>query len=391
MAAVAVLAAVVAAGRSASPPVSFASFEESLSFDGLWTHSWTLDEGQALEIHVSIDDPEELPANGRIKVRWEGPDLPEWAFEGNRGDLYASSTADWQKTLHELDPDVYLVYRAPAAGSYRLTVETVTEGGVEVSEIPRDTGLAQLATPMPASTPIIPDVGVTVSLRPIDALHQDDIVLEAEPNSTPELAIHLPFAASDKDQVLRVFGSTDEAGGWSITTTRLRASRPDDWYRIEHQGTKPKIFTANLQLIEPVVSARIRVYQPGTPGPEDLEPREMPDRKNFGNANPIPYVHPPAQVIPGPVAVFSYYEGRDVNERIHQQDTNFRSFATRKIEPGRGVLLAGGGESAGLRAGGAADRAGTVRRPRSRGRRSDLLPSRRDRCLVDPSAAQHRR
>ena len=87
MAAVAVLAAVVAAGRSASQHVSFASFEESLSFDGLWTHSWTLDEGQALEIHVSIDDPEELPANGRIKVRWEGPDLPEWAFEGNRGDL----------------------------------------------------------------------------------------------------------------------------------------------------------------------------------------------------------------------------------------------------------------------------------------------------------------
>lgn len=331
MAVVVVLAAAVAAGSSASPPVSFASFEESLSFDGLWTHSWTLDEGQALEIHVSIDDPEELPANGRIKVRWDGPDLPEWAFEGDRGDLYASSTADWQKTLHELDPDVYLVYRAPAAGSYGLSLETVTEGGVEVSEIPRDTGLAQLATPMPASTPMIPDVGITVSLRPMDALHQDDVVLEAEPNSTPELAIHLPFEASNEDQVLRVFGGADELEYYNNTAS---GKSPDDWYRIEHQGTKPKIFTANLQLIEPVVSARIRVYQPGTPGPEDLEPRELPDRKNFGNANPIPYVHPPAEVIPGPVAVFSYYEGRDVNERIHQQDTNFRSFATRKIEPG---------------------------------------------------------
>ena len=83
MAAAVVLAAAVAVGGSASPPLSFASFEQSLSFDGSWTRSWTLDEGQALEIHVSIDDPEALPANGRIKVLWEGPDL-EWAFEGDR-------------------------------------------------------------------------------------------------------------------------------------------------------------------------------------------------------------------------------------------------------------------------------------------------------------------
>ena len=69
------------------------------------------------------------------------------------------------------------------------------------------------------------------------------------------------------------------------------------------------------------------------PGPEDLEPREMRSGADAGN-NPIPYVHPPTEVIPGPIPVYSYYEGRGINERIHQQDTNFRSFVTRKVMPG---------------------------------------------------------
>ena len=32
--------------------------------------------------------------------------------------------------------------------------------------------------------------------------------------------------------------------------------------------------------------------------------------------------------------MYSYYQGRDINERIHQQDQNFRSFVTRELEPG---------------------------------------------------------
>ena len=328
---VAVLVVAAAVGWSAAPPASIDPFEQSFSFDGEWTRSWTLAEGQALEVHVRVDDPEALPANGRIEVRWEGPGLDDWAFEGERGDLHATATTDWRKTLHELDTDVYVVYRAPAAGSYRLTLESITEKEVEMSEIPRDTGLARLATAIPASTPRVSGVGMTVAVRPVAELRRGDIVLEAEPNSTPEQAVDLPFAATDEDQTLRVFGGADDLEYYNNTAS---GKSPDDWYRIEYKGTKSKIFTANLQMVEPVVSARLRVYQPGNPSPEDLKPRELPNRKNFGNANPIPYVHPPAEVIPGPVPVFSYYEGRDLNERIHQQDTNFRSFATRKVEPG---------------------------------------------------------
>ncbi len=111
-------------------------------------------------------------------------------------------------------------------------------------------------------------------------------------------------------------------------------SSSDDWYRIVYRGERSKLLTANLQLVEPVVSARIRVYQPGAPTPEELAPREAAKREDFGHANPIPYIHPPTEVFPGPQPVYSYYEGRDVNERLHQQDDNFRAFVTRKVNPG---------------------------------------------------------
>ena len=304
---------------------------ETIDFTGSWDHRRELTEGEAVSISVRIDDPEALPPNSRIEVRWRGPALEDTPFDGERGDLHATITADWSKTLHALDPDVYLVYRAPKAGTYRLEIETIRERRRLQSDIPRDTGLASLATALPETTPAIEQTGVTVEINPIAALHKGDILLEAEPNNTPEQAVDLPFAAGDQDQVLRIFGGADDLEYFNNTQS---SRSPDDWYRIEYRGTKPKIFTANLQMVEPIVSARIRVYQPGVPGPEDLKPRELPNRKDFGNDNPIPYVHPPAEVIPGPTPVFSYYDGRDLNERIHQQDTNFRSFSTREVKPG---------------------------------------------------------
>ncbi len=327
-----VIAAVWLAGFSAfaaaAPPEPFSA---TLDFSGEWHRNWEFEQGQAVELRVHINDPELLPANARIEVRWQGPDLTGLAFEGERGDLHARATSSWKKTLHALDPDIYLVYRAPKTGTYHLEIETILDRPQPRGDIPRDTGLARLATALPDRTPTVENVAIAVELRPIDETHRGDVLLETEPNNSPEQAVRLPFAAGDADQVLRVFGGADELEYFNNTNS---GKSPDDWYRIEYQGTKPKIFTANLQLVEPTVSARLRVYQPGEPGPEDLNPRELPSRKDFGNDNPIPYVHPPAEVIPGPTPIFTYYEGRDLNERIHQQDTNFRSFTTRKVEPG---------------------------------------------------------
>ena len=60
----------------------------------------------------------------------------------------------------------------------------------------------------------------------------------------------------------------------------------------------------------------------------------MPDLTKFTNADIVPYIHPPVEIIPGPIPIYSYYDGRDINERIHQQDDSFRSFLTRKMKPG---------------------------------------------------------
>ncbi len=283
------------------------------SVDGKWERTWDYKAGDAFRIRVGLDDPSALPANGRIEVSWRGPD----------------ADAGWTKALHALDPDVYLVYRAPKTGRYTLAVESSTRAPVEVSYV-RDTGLAPRATP-PPSVPVVRGAAVTVDIQPVDELHRGDILLEAEPNNTPAQANEIPFAAGDADQTIRVIGGSDELEYFNNPDS---GRSPDDWYRVQYRGTRPKILTANLQLAEPVISARIRVYQPGHPKPEDLAPRELPNRSQFGNANPIPYVHPPAEVIEGPPALYSYYEGRDLNERIHQQDDNFRSFVTRKMEPG---------------------------------------------------------
>ena len=44
-------------------------------------------------------------------------------------------------------------------------------------------------------------------------------------------------------------------------------------------------------------------------------------------------------VVPGPVPVYTYEEGRALNERAHQQDRSFRTFATRRIVPGETYYL----------------------------------------------------
>ena len=65
----------------------------------------------------------------------------------------------------------------------------------------------------------------------------------------------------------------------------------------------------------------------------------MPNPYDFANRNPVPYIHPPAVVIPGPLPVYTYEEGRAINERAHQQDRSFRTFITRKVMPGETYYL----------------------------------------------------
>ncbi len=309
---------------------------ETVDFTGSWARSWDLAAGETVAIHIALAHPAELPPNARLAVRWQEPTAGATPTSAARGDLAVYPKGGWAKTLHALDPDLYILYAPPRDGRYRLSIASPGEPPRAPPTYHRDTGLAPLATAQPPQVPPATRASIAVSVRPVGPTAGADIVLETEPNNAPEEALALPFAPGSANQVLRVVGGADDLEYFDNAAS---GNSPDDWYRITYTGDRVKLMTANLQLVEPVVSARIRVYQPGVPTPEELKPREAAKREDFGNNNVVPYIHPPTEAIPGPVPVYSYYEGRDVNERIHQQDDNFRSFVTRRIEPGKTYYL----------------------------------------------------
>ena len=313
-----------------------AGYSRTASVGAPWSEEWALEAGTAFEVSLQLVEPSALPPNARIEVRWSGPDLPDSGFVGDRGDSSVVATADWSKVLHALDPDLHLVYRAPVSGTYSIHLEPVLDRGQPLGPIPHDTGLAPLATPLPTVTPAVEGVAVAIEIRPITSLSAGSLVLEAEPNNAPEQATVLQLGEADETGTLYVVGGADDVEYYNNTHT---GGTPDDWYRIEYQGTAPRYLSANLQIVEPVVSARIRFYKQGRPSAEELRERDVPNSRDFSNFNPIPYVHPPATVIDGPVPVYTYEQGRAINERAHQQDRSFRTFVTRQLEPGQTYYL----------------------------------------------------
>ncbi len=327
----ATLAFVAVVGGLGAPALS----GESISFDGTWSKSWNLASGQTVQIQVGVAQPSSLPDNARIEVRWQGPS-GDATYRGDRGDLVVGTENGWSKALHALDPDVFLTYKAPQSGRYDLFLETVVGGKSRLSEYHRDTGLAHLASARPANTRPVRQTEVRVDVRDSPETQGGDVVVETEPNDAPEQAIDLPFAPGAANQVLRIVGGADELEYFDNPDS---GKSPDDWYRFIYRGDRVKLLTANLQMPDPVVSARIRVYRPGVPTAEELKPREAAQRSDFGNNSIIPYIHPDTEAIPGPEPVYTYYDGRDLNERIHQQDDNFRSFVTRRVHPGGTYFL----------------------------------------------------
>ena len=278
----ATLAFVAVVGGLGAPALS----GESISFDGTWSKSWNLASGQTVQIQVGVAQPSSLPDNARIEVRWQGPS-GDATYRGDRGDLVVGTENGWSKALHALDPDVFLTYKAPQSGRYDLFLETVVGGKSRLSEYHRDTGLAHLASARPANTRPVRQTEVRVDVRDSPETQGGDVVVETEPNDAPEQAIDLPFAPGAANQVLRIVGGADELEYFDNPDS---GKSPDDWYRFIYRGDRVKLLTANLQMPDPVVSARIRVYRPGVPTAEELKPREAAQRSDFGNNSIIPYI-----------------------------------------------------------------------------------------------------
>ncbi len=230
--------------------------------------------GDVVEVSAGITSPSQLPVNGRIAVEWGG----------------------YRKVLHALDPDFYMVFRAPKAGAYSLKA-TVVEDEEAIFNLPRwrESGTIQKVSRFPKQTPWPPGkkIAFRMGVKQVSfGIAKKGIVIEAEPNDTIATAQTIAMGASNGNETIRVTGSADDI---EYFDNGLIGKTGDDWFRIEYKGTKPKLFTANLNVTDPFVVMRVQCYTA--------------DGKE-------------------------YREGANANERVHQQLEEYRSGLTRTFQPG---------------------------------------------------------
>jgi hypothetical protein len=295
----------------------------SWQFSGPWEKRFDLKRGESFEISASLPQPSSLPPHGRVGVRWrlvgqkpEGgengappsgnPRKPE-AFG-----IYTNPTVGWQKVLHALDSDLYLVYRAPVAGLYALEIAPV------VDEVPvfegsrwREEGAAPQAvtfprqTPWPAgkSTPLL----VVVSPLDLSGSAKAGMHVEQEPNDTPEQAQEIALPAGEGVQAVRISGGADDIEYFDNGKV---GQSGDDWFRLAYNGSESRLLTCQLTIPDHTLAAQLRFYATEATG-----------RSLTGI---------PGKLLP----LTEYTEGRNENERVHQQNEGHRAAIVRLLKPG---------------------------------------------------------
>lgn len=249
--------------------------------------------GEVAEIGVSIVRPSDLAANGRLLVKWESPD--------SRPEL------GWSKRLHALDSDVYLLYRAPVAGKYRLTVAVDNEP-TDLFEKNRwrEKGVAPLVAPVTsAKWTKEKQVAVKTFVQPVPVAGETEsrLVLETEPNNTAELAQPIAMPTTTDEYSLHVLGTSDDIEYFD--NGHVGEPNGDDWFRLDFPGPEPRLLTACLGIPDQQVAAQIRCYKAGA------KPGEM----------------------------VEYRDGANPNERAHQQSEHHRTAINRRLEPGQTYFL----------------------------------------------------
>jgi HEAT repeat protein len=234
--------------------------------------------GEMVEVSAGLPSPSLLPANGRIVLEWAG----------------------YRKVLHALDPDLYLVYRAPKAGAYTLEASVLEDEEPLFNEMRwREAGIVQKLMPFPRLTPWPQglQVPLRLSVRPAAfGTSKRGLVVEVEPNDSIADAQPIAIGASGHE-TLFVAGGADDLEYFDNGDF---GKKGDDWFRIDFRGAQAKLFTANLNVIDPLVVHQLRMYT--ADGTE-------------------------------------YREGANENERVHQQLEVHRSAITRRFEPGQSYWL----------------------------------------------------
>ncbi|MGH9721683.1 MAG: prenyltransferase/squalene oxidase repeat-containing protein [Bryobacteraceae bacterium] len=257
-----------------------ASLERKLNLSTPQVETIRLEANETVEITAGIEAPSKLPANGRLAVEWAGP----------------GGASGFRKVLHALDPDVYVVYRAPAAGEYRLRLAPV-EDEAPVFNAPRwrEGGIVSERMAFPARTPWPANVKapVRLSVRRVDfGPSTRRLAVEAEPNDAIAQAQTLPFAPGNDEQSFHITGSADDI---EYFDNGKYGESGDDWFRIEYKGSEPRLLHCNMTMTDPFVTARLRFYTADNQ---------------------------------------EYKDGRNANEITHEQTEEHRTAIVRLLKPG---------------------------------------------------------
>src|ERR1044072_21612 len=221
----------------------------SLQVQGRWEKRLDLQRGETFELSVSLPRPSLLPPHGRVGVRWKLVEESPKASDANASTqpaarsprkpdafgIYTKPTTDWDKVLHALDSDIYLVYCAPVTGQYLLEIAPVVEA-VPVFEGPRwrESGTAPQAVAFPRHTPWSrgKSIPLTVVINPVDlsGSREAGTYIEQEPNDTPEQAQEIALGKGDGNvQVTRISGGADDTEYFDNGQV---GQSGDDWFRI---------------------------------------------------------------------------------------------------------------------------------------------------------------
>jgi hypothetical protein len=294
----------------------------NLEFSAAWARRFELKRGETFELSVNLPQPSLLPVHGRIGVRWRLLEAGETGADNHYSNprkpdvfgIYTAPTADWSKTLHALDPDVYVVWRAPVAGVYALELAPViNEAPVFEGPRWREDGCAPDAAKFPRETPWPAGraVPLAISINPLDLSESEQVgmYVEQEPNDTPEMAQPIILPAGAGVQVARISGGADDIEYFD--NGRVGQSG-DDWFLLKFSGAEPRLLTCNLAIPDHTLAAQLRFYA--------LESGAAPPAASGIPRHLLPLVE--------------YNEGRNENERTHQQNENHRASIVRLLKPG---------------------------------------------------------
>ena len=311
----------------------------SLHSASSWEKSFRLNQGESVQISIHLPQPSLLPSNGLVGVTWKlaeqyeqtdekasktlTPDLK--SRELNDFGIYTKPTPNWKKVLHALDPDLFLVYRAPVSGTYILNIAP-EKNLTSLFNGPRwrETGLApQFPTfskaifwPKNIKIPIEFQV-VPINLKGNNKLN---FHVEHEPNDTPEQAQLIPIPYGEKIQRILITAGADDIEYFDNGKV---GQSGDDWFRFNYNGSEQRLLTCNLTLPDHTIAARLRFYTLDLPSKNS---ETLDDR--IGNAFNLDGLN--QQLLP----LLEYTKGRNQNERVHQQNEEHRAEINRLLEPG---------------------------------------------------------